>query len=513
VERPAPESAVAIDQVRKAYGATVAVDDVTFAVEAGTAHALLGENGAGKSTLVKLISGLDRPDAGGFRIFGEAIPLASPRAAHAAGIETAFQEMTLVRDLTVLDNMLMPYAPVGPLGLIRRRQAARAVEAHFAEIGLEAIDLDAEIRDLDLAVQQKIEVARALYRRPRVLLLDEPTSTLSGRDVDWLGAIIERERLRGATILFISHRLREVRDFCERVTILRNGRHIATGAVSEYRDADLISMIAGRSLETAFAERDAGTRRRGAEVLCVDRLATAGKLKDASFALHAGEILGVAGLQGMGQLDLFLACFGMVEPTRGTIAVDGHAVAITSPKEAVDARLGISLVPEDRKTEALFLKLTGRHNASLPVIERFARFGLIDGAAETAAVGRVFERVEVDPRALWTPVRAFSGGNQQKIAIAKWLLAESRCLLLYDPTRGIDVGTKNELYRLIRAFADAGGAVLFYSTEIPEVVHLADRAIVLYAGRVAAELERDELSEAAILTAALGSSPEERRVA
>src|SRR5262245_42131380 len=179
------EAAIVVDHVRKAYGATVAVDDVSFSVEAGTAHALLGENGAGKSTLVKLLSGLGAPDAGGFRVFGEAVRLTSPRAAHACGIETAFQEMTLVRDLTVLDNMLMPYAPVGPLGLIRRRRAARLVEAHFAEIGLEAIDLDAEIRDLDLAIQQKIEVARALYRRPRVLLLDEPTSTLSGRDVDW----------------------------------------------------------------------------------------------------------------------------------------------------------------------------------------------------------------------------------------------------------------------------------------------------------------------------------------
>jgi ribose transport system ATP-binding protein len=336
---------------------------------------------------------------------------------------------------------------------------------------------------------------------------------LSGRDVDWLGTVIERERARGATIMFISHRLREVRDFCERVTVLRNGRHIATGSVGDYADADIISMIAGRALAASFAERDAGTRRRGAEVLRASGVATAGKLRDASFTLHAGEILGVAGLQGMGQLDLFLACFGMVEAVRGEIAIDGRRVVITSPREAVSARMGISLVPEDRKTEALFLKLSGHHNASLPVIERFARFGLIDGRRETEAVGRAFDLVEVDRRALWTPVRAFSGGNQQKIAIAKWLLAESRCLLLYDPTRGIDVGTKNELYRLIRAFADAGGAVLFYSTEIPEIVHLADRAIVLYGGRVAAELDHDDLSEEAILTAALGSGAEDRRVA
>jgi len=203
----------------------------------------------------------------------------------------------------------------------------------------------------------------------------------------------------------------------------------------------------------------------------------------------------------------------MAEITRGSLAVDGQPVVITNPREAVRAEIGVSLVPEDRKTEALFLKLGGKHNASLPVIERFTRLGLIDGAAETAAVARVFEQVDVDRRALWTSVSAFSGGNQQKIAIAKWLLAESRCLLLYDPTRGIDVGTKNELYRLIRAFADAGGAVLFYSTEIPEIVHLADRAMVFYGGRVAAEIAGTGLSEEAILKAALGSGEPERAVA
>jgi len=501
----ASQPAVAVDHVRKAYGATVALDDVGFAIEAGSVHALLGENGAGKSTLVKLLSGLVEPDTGGFRVFGAPAALTSPRAAHAHGIQTAFQEMTLVKSMTVLDNMLMPYAPMNGLGLVRRRHAARLVEEHFATIGLEHIDPDEEVGDLDLAVQQKIEVARALFRRPKILLLDEPTSTLSGRDVDWLGALIARERAEGTTLVFISHRLREVRDFCDRVTVLRNGRHIVTGAVSEHSDAEIIGMIAGRSLAHAFPPRAAAGRALGPEVLRADGVGTAGKLAQASFRLHAGEILGVAGLQGMGQLDLFLACFGMAEIVRGGLAVDGRPTAILGPREAVRAEIGISLVPEDRKSEALFLKLGGGHNASLPVIERFTRFGLIDGAAEQAAVGRVFDRVEVDRRALWTRVSAFSGGNQQKIAIAKWLLAQSRCLLLYDPTRGIDVGTKNELYRLIRAFADAGGAVLFYSTEIPEIVHLADRAIVFYGGRVAAEIDGAALSEAAILAAALGS--------
>jgi len=498
-------TAIAVHGVRKAYGATVAVDDASFEIESGSVHALLGENGAGKSTIVKLLSGLGLPDAGGFAVFGELVRLSNPRVAHAHGIQTAFQEMTQVRDLTVLDNMLLPYGPVGPLGMIRRRTVRPQVAAHLESLGLGDIDLDSDVSDLELPQQQKIEIARAVFRRPRILLLDEPTSSLSGRDVDWLGEIIARLAAEGVTIVFISHRLQEVRAFCDSMTILRNGRHIATGRVADYADAEVLGMIVGRALDHAFPQRQSGARGRGAEVLAASALATDGKLRRADFQLHEGEILGIAGLQGMGQLDLFLACFGMAETTSGTLAVDGKPVAIITPADAVRADIGISLVPEDRKTEALFQKLSGRDNVSLPVIERFRRGVLIDQRAEAAAVAVVFDRVEVDRRALWTNVSAFSGGNQQKIAIAKWLLAESRVLLLYDPTRGIDVGTKNELYRLMRAYADAGGAILFYSTEIPELVYLADRVLVFYAGRVAAEIGEGSLSEDAILRAMLGA--------
>jgi ribose transport system ATP-binding protein len=503
---PAPVTAVSVERISKAYGATVAVDDASFAIADGTVHALLGENGAGKSTIVKLLSGLTLPDSGRFRVFDEETRLSSPRFAHLRGIQTAFQEMTLIKDLTVLDNMLLPYGPVGPTGMIRRRLARDLVCEHFAALDIAEVALDDEVGGLDLAVQQKIEIARAIFRKPRILLLDEPTSTLSGRDVDWLGKIIADLKSRGVTIVFISHRLREVRAFCDAMTVLRNGQHIASGPVAEFDDDAVIAMIVGRSLSRAFPPRPQPSGKVEPEVLGAEGLATFGKLKEASFSLRAGEIIGVAGLQGMGQLDLFLACFGMMDLAGGTLRVDGEPIVIASPEDAVRANIGISLVPEDRKTEALFLKLTGKHNVSLPVIDRFIRTILIDGEAETKAVERVFDLVDVDRRALWTRVGAFSGGNQQKIAIAKWLLAESRVLLLFDPTRGIDVGTKSELYRLIRAYADAGGAVLFYSTEVPELVHLADRVLVFYAGRVAAEIPSDRLSEEAILRAALGTA-------
>ncbi|MDP9899316.1 sugar ABC transporter ATP-binding protein [Variovorax ginsengisoli] len=499
------DAALAIDiaHVTKSYGATRAIDDVSFSIRQGGSHALLGENGAGKSTLVKLLSGLVSPDSGSIRLFGEEASLRSPRHSHALGIQTAYQEMTHVKDLSVLDNMLLPYGAVNPLGMMRRRQARDQIGNGLSELGLGDIALDEEVQHLELAVRQKLEIARAVMRKPRVLLLDESTSTLSGSDVDWLGDLIVKQRASGVTVVFISHRLSEVRAFCDTVTVLRGGKHIATSASADFSDGDIIGMIAGREMAHAFPRRRAARSAGGAEVLGAVDLSTSGKLRNASFSLHAGEILGVAGLQGMGQLDLFLACFGMADVTGGTLQLDGRPAAILSPAEAVKA--GISLVPEDRKTEGLFLELSGRHNASMPVLDRFRRGMLIDTQLEEETVGRVLDRMEIDRRALWTRAGAFSGGNQQKIAIAKWLLAESRVLLLYDPTRGIDVGTKNQIYRLMRDYADAGGAVLFYSTEIPELVHLADRAMVFYGGGIAAEIAAADLSEEALLRAALGS--------
>jgi ribose transport system ATP-binding protein len=495
--------AVGIKAIRKAFGATVALDGVSFDIAAGSVHALLGENGAGKSTLVKLLSGLIHPDEGSIEVFGKPMSFGSPRRAHENGIQTAFQEMTLVRDLSVLDNMLLPYAPVGRIGLVRRRAARDAVRRHIESFGF-SVDLDAETGALDLAVRQKIEIARAVYRKPRILLLDEPTSSLAGRDVDWLGEIIARLKVEGTTIVFITHRMREVRAFCDRLTILRNGRHIVTAAACEISDAEVIEKIIGRTISQTFPPKPKGGQTLGPPVLGVRRLKAGRKLDGVSFDLHQGEILGVAGLQGMGQQDLFLACFGMAEVTSGEVLIDGRQVRLNSPSDALHSNIGIGLVPEDRKTEGLFLKLSGRQNASLPVISRFSRAGLIDPDREARAVASAFAAVNVDERAMWLRAGAFSGGNQQKIAIAKWLVAQSRILLLFDPTRGIDVGTKHEIYIMMREFAAAGGSILLHSTEIPELVHQCDRVLVLYDGRIAAELTGEGITEGAIMKPALG---------
>ena len=505
-------AALAVQTVTKTYGATMALNEASFSVAPGDVHALLGENGAGKSTVVKLLSGLILPDRGRIELFGRQVVLSRPADAQRHGVQTAFQELTLIRDLTVAENMLLPRAPRGLLGQLRRREGERLVAAHFAAVGLADIDPRAEVGDLDLAVRQKIEIARALFRRPRILLLDEPTSTLSGREIAWLGAQLERLRREGVTIVFISHRLREVRRFCDRLTVLRNGSSIGTEAVAEVRDDDVIRMIIGRSLASAFPPRPA-TASRGAPVLQADGLATAGKLRGAGFALRRGEILGVAGLQGMGQQELFHACFGVAPLTTGTLAVDGRRVVLASPRDAIAEAIGLSLVPEERKTEGLFLKMSGRFNVSLPVVSRFARFGAIDTAAESRAVAAALARVAVHPRALYTAADAFSGGNQQKLVIAKWLLAGSRILLLFDPTRGVDVGTKHQIYVLMRAFADAGGAILFHSTEIPELVNMCDRVAVMYEGRVVEELAGSAIEEETIMRAALGETAAAKRAA
>lgn len=495
---------IELESVCKAYGPTIANDNVSFAVARGSVHAVLGENGAGKSTTMKLLSGLIRPDSGAIRVHGRELALKSPLDAHAAGIQTAFQELTLIRDLSVLDNMLLPKSAINILSMLKRADAAAAVFAHFSKLGLN-IELDVDVGELDLATRQKIEIARALFRDPQILLLDEPTSALTGDDVEWLGQLIADAKARGITILFISHRMPEVRAFCDTVTILRNGQHIKTAQVDEISDDEILELIIGRSVESTFPARGQTIKTDQKPVLEACNLSAGEKLKDISFGLSAGQILGVAGLQGMGQKDLFGALFGDIPLESGEMRVDGKAVHLSSPADALHPSIAIGLVPEERKTQGLFLTLTGKQNASLPVVDRFQGKVLLDPAAEAAATAASFGAVQVDERAQYLPVSSFSGGNQQKIAIAKWLVAQSRILLLFDPTRGIDVGTKHQLYNLMSEFAAAGGAILFHSTEIPELVHMSDRVGVLYDGRMTTWLEPEDISETNIMQAALGA--------
>jgi ribose transport system ATP-binding protein len=472
--------------VTRAFGPTVALSEASLEVRAGEVHALLGENGAGKSTFVKILSGLVRPDAGEIWVAGERVELSSRRAAHRFGLQTAFQEVPLVPDLTVVQNVLMPFAPSGVLWQIKARQAHEIVAEELVRLGLGDIDPRAEIRELSLNLRQKIEIARAIIRRPRILFLDEPTASLSGRDVGWLGDQITRLRSEGVAIVFVSHRIPEVRAFCDRITILRNGKNVGTYATGAVTNEEVINLIIGRSLEAAFPPK-APRPRVEAPRLSVRALAVGDRLAGVDLDLRPGEILGVAGLQGMGQRELFLGMFGALPRAGGEIRLDSRLVRIATPRNAID--LGICLVPEERKTEGIFLNLSGGANVSITSLSKLQRHGLVDRLRENVVAATALARVQVDERALYTPVRAFSGGNQQKIAIAKWLTIKSRVLLMFDPTRGVDVGTKSEIFQLMNDYVAAGGAILFYSTEIAELTNLAHRIVVLYGGRVAAEFD------------------------
>jgi ribose transport system ATP-binding protein len=502
------QAALQVSDLKKRYGPTVALDSASLSVGKGEVHALLGENGAGKSTLVKSLAGLTQPDEGTIALFGQTARIASPKASHRLGIRTAFQEISLVKDLSVAENFRLMEEPLGPLGMIRKRRNEAMVAEQISALGLGAINVRADVSSLDLPTRQKIEIARAISHAPRLLLLDEPTASLSADDVDWLGGIIERLSTAGTTIIFISHRMQEVRRFCSVLTILRNGKAVGRHPVADISDDQVIELMIGRSLSAAFPPKPSLTPRAPTAIppLAVDSLSTDHGLSGISLALWPGRVLGLGGLDGMGQRELFLAMFGLADLSAGTISVRGQQVRINSPADAIHLDIGISMVPEDRKTEGLFLDLDGTQNIALPAIDRFVGFGLVSLAKERAEVERVLDLVQVARRALWSLAREFSGGNQQKIVLAKWLLAGSRVLLLYDPTRGVDVGTKAEIYRLVRAFAEAGGSVLYYSTDIPELVNLCDEVAVIYRGRIVESLTGDAITETRIMAAAVGAS-------
>ncbi|MFM0519969.1 MULTISPECIES: sugar ABC transporter ATP-binding protein [Caballeronia] len=497
--------AIDLSKVTKRFGATVALDGASFSVKRGAVHALLGENGAGKSTTVKLLSGLMQPDAGSIRVMGNDVTMKSPKDAHRAGVQTAFQEMTLVRDLTVAQNLLMSYEPTGFLGRIRQRDAQRQAAEWLDRLELPDVRPGAYIRDLSLPVRQKIEIAKAIVRRPKVLLLDEPTSALSGRDVAWLSRRIDELKASDVTFVFISHRMQEVREFCDSLTVYRNGRDVGAFDAADISDDEVIRLVIGRSMEAKYPPKVASVISDATPAIETRNVRVDGVVTDFDLAVKPGEVHGIAALQGMGQRELFEALFGATYIDDGEIRIDGKPVTLTCTADSLKAGVSTSFLPEDRKTEGLFLRLPGGENVSLPVIGRYSRFGLIDRKREQAAIRRSLAQMEVNPRALYKPCLSFSGGNQQKIAMAKWLLTQSRVWLMFDPTRGIDVGTKHQIFVLMRAFAAAGGSVLFYSTDVPELVNVCDRVSVMYRGRNVGELTGDALSEENVMRKMLSS--------
>ena len=492
--------------LRKAYGATVALEHADISLRPGVVHALLGENGAGKSTLVRILTGAVRPDAGEILLLGQNYVPGTLIEARRSGVATAFQELSLVSNLSVAQNLLLPRLPRGPVGLVSSRRVLEAGAEILARHGLERIDPAAPVEALPLAERQRIEIARAIENATAVLILDEPTAALA--ETDWLFERIRAAKARNVAILYISHRLAEVREICTEATVLRNGRSIASVGLAQASDADIFEMMVGRRVDHDARGRSAKQADGALPRLAVGNLGGNG-LNDISFGLRPGEILGLAALEGQGQRGLFRMLAGLETPERGSISIDGREVALSSPRVALKTGSGIAYLPEERKTEGILAGLSAATNVILPTLSKAAFAALIGTQTEADAARPAAKKVEMSERYLTFAIGDLSGGNQQKALVARTLATGARTLLLFDPTRGVDVGTKQSIYAAIRAFAAEGGSVLFYSSELPEIVQLADRCLVLYGGRIFKSFEGDDIAEQRLVAAMLGHSADQ----
>jgi ribose transport system ATP-binding protein len=442
------------------------------------------------------------PDEGRMIIDGGDVTFASPAAAQAAGIACIFQELSLVPDLSVADNIVISNPPKR-FGMIDRAAQRRIAEQALARAGAEDVHPRALVKDLPLSRRQVVEIAKALVRNPRILILDEATSALTAADVAKVFAVLKRLRAEGMALLYISHRMHEIAELADECTVFRNGRNVASYEAGTKSDNDVVEMMIGREYSHVFPPKPAAPAGGRKPVLECRKLSWTDRLRDVSLSVGAGEVVGLGGLDGQGQRELLLAFFGVLRGCAGSVVVDGKPVTISSPAVARKDGIGMALIPEDRKTEGLMLPMTVRENLSFASLDRVSRGGVIDRAAEQKQIDEMIRLLGIKTAGLDVPVGALSGGNQQKVVIAKWMMRSPRIILLNDPTRGIDVGTKQELYQLLRRLADGGAAILFYSTDYDELIGCCDRVLVLYDGAIKRELIGADITERALIAAAL----------
>jgi rhamnose transport system ATP-binding protein len=485
--------------VSKRFGSTQALDDVSLTLHKGEIHALLGENGAGKSTLIKIMTGVEQPDAGRMAVDGAEVALGSALHAQDLGIAAIYQEPNIFPDLSVAENIFISHRDRGRV--LDRRGMRRDAERVLGRLGVQ-LDTDEPARGLTLAEQQTVEIAKALSLQVRVLIMDEPTASLSAHEVRRLFGIVDSLRREGVAILFISHRMEEVFEISDRVTVLRDGRWVSTRPRAELTPGVAIREMVGRTL-SAFFQRT--PPRHGKVVLEVRGLGLEGVFRDVSFDLRAGEVLGFAGLVGARRTDVGLALFGIAPADTGTILLDGRPVRIEHPQDALGLRIAYST--EDRRGLGLVFPLSIAANISLPTLARYQdRFGLIRRRAEEAAAERYRERLRIRAASVHVPVATLSGGNQQKVVLSKWLDTHPRVLILDEPTRGIDVGSKAEVHQIIDELAQEGIAIILISSDLPEVIATSDRILVMREGRQMAVLDRAEATPERVLAAAMGQT-------
>jgi len=486
--------------VSKSFGPVQALRTGTIVVNGGSIHALIGENGAGKSTVVKIIGGLYRRDSGELRIAGAEVDFSSTAEAKEAGIAVIYQEPTLFPDLTVAENIFVGRQPLTRWGLIDRAQMRADTRELFSKLGV-PIDPDRLADGLSIADQQIIEIAKAISMDARLLIMDEPTAALSGAEVARLFGVARSLRDRGAGIIFISHRFDEVFELCDTLTVMRDGTYVATHLVSEVTVDQIVREMVGRDVGALFPKEPAEI---GDTVLQVAGLVRVGVFHDIDLEVRSGEIVALAGLVGAGRSEVARAVFGVDAYDQGIVRMDGRPVSPRSPASAISA--GMAFVPEDRRKQGLVMQLSVSRNVGLTLRNRLSRFGLIRGREEAAVATEWSNRLQVKTGSLHHAASTMSGGNQQKTVLAKWLATDPRLLIVDEPTRGIDVGTKAEVHRLMSDLAGQGVAILMISSELPEVLGMADRVLVMHEGRISAHLSRAEATPEKVMHAATASA-------
>ncbi|TFD16695.1 sugar ABC transporter ATP-binding protein [Cryobacterium sp. TMT2-23] len=490
------EPLVTLQNVGKTFGPVTVIKDVTVSVYAGQVQVLLGENGAGKSTLIKMMAGVYQPDAGHIVVDGKTVVLPTTRAAEELGIATIHQELNLVSTMSIAENVMLGRTPTKH-GMVDRSALRNRARAALALIGLD-VDVDTLVGELGIAQQQLVEIAKALSINARILILDEPTAALTRHETESLFAVMADLRRRGVGMLFISHHLDEIAEVGDTVTVLRDGEFIAEVPAST-PEADLVKLMVGRSIEDQFP-RVAGHSGEAAEILRVEKLTSAGKFDDISFTVKAGEVLSIAGLVGAGRTELIRAIAGVDNYSSGSVAVRGQVLPHGSIPAAIAA--GIGHVPEDRKGEGLVLDASVNDNLGYATLASTARMGLVDFTGQRRRASEVAKKLRIRMHTIDQPIRALSGGNQQKAVFGRWIIAASTVLLLDEPTRGVDVGAKVEIYELMNAITAAGGAILMVSSELPEILGMSDRILVMRDGRIAGELTAAEATQDAVMTLA-----------
>ena len=485
--------AVEMRSVSKSFSGVSVLRDVDFEVKAGEVHALVGGNGAGKSTLMKIMQGVYQADSGKILVGGRPTTISSIHDAKAAGIGMVFQEFSLVPSLTVAQNIFLGSEPLGPTGLIDDREAVRRAERVFAEMEV-SVNPRAEVSRLGTAYWQLTEIAKALAQEARVIIMDEPTASLAKNETDALFELIGRLRARGIAIIYISHRMEEVYRIADRITILRDGRRLLTEALTDVTPEQIVEGIVGKKMDGQLAYQERVVTVSEGEPLLEARDLRAGRrVREVSFSLRAGEILGLAGLMGSGRTELARVLFGIDRLDGGAIYMHGHRVDLSSPRRAIAA--GLALIPEDRRAQGLVLDHSVRENILLPLLGQIGRGPLLDVGAGKALSSALMEKFEVSAARPDKPVRLLSGGNQQKVVLAKWLGTDPKVLILDEPTAGVDIGTKTEILDMVRGLANAGKAIIIISSEYPELLAVSDRVLVLRDGAVTAELRRDEIPD------------------